>query len=447
MVLRLLGMFLILALGGVLGQDGFPGVFGKITSRPKAGDLAPEINFSKVLHDAGSEPWTTARLSGQVTVLFPFPYVSGNLNLVNDWNTLVGQFTGKPVQFAWITGEKESTLLPFLQEHPINGWVFHDPDGGTGRSYGLEVPQVIIIGPNRTIIGFDRGILIPSNDLINGVLDDRITILPPKPTIEQLRTLSEEGRPRLWSEPQQMPRTEDHRPDFPPSYTVHIAPAHDRLNGGNYAGDDYWSLQGYTVRKLLAEMLGVNPIRVDLPASIDPNTRYDFAIVLPKAEETESKRSLIRQGVEDHFHLVDTRENLLRNVYLVTATDKRPPTSAFEPHADGGSFSSSSFVGFTESGGLDGVPREGGHDLNALTDIGIAGATVDDFCTLLEQELDRPVINETKLDGTFDFEVKIPEHSPQAALKHDFVERVLQQLGLVIAPAQRSVDTIVYRLR
>lgn len=43
--------------------------------------------------------------------------------------------------------------------------------------------------------------------------------------------------------------------------------------------------------------------------------------------------------------------------------------------------------------------------------------------------------------------MKIPEHSPREALKHDFVERVLQQLGLVIAPAQRSVDTVVYRLR
>jgi hypothetical protein len=67
--------------------------------------------------------------------------------------------------------------------------------------------------------------------------------------------------------------------------------------------------------------------------------------------------------------------------------------------------------------------------------------------SISEQELERPVINETKLDGTFDFEVKEPEHSRREALTHDFVERVLQQLDLVIAPAQRSVDTIVYRLR
>jgi uncharacterized protein (TIGR03435 family) len=46
---------------------------------------------------------------------------------------------------------------------------------------------------------------------------------------------------------------------------------------------------------------------------------------------------------------------------------------------------------------------------------------VDGFCNLLEQELDRPVVNETKLDGTYDFEVKMPEHSPREALKHDFV--------------------------
>ena len=110
-----------------------------------------------------------------------------------------------------------------------------------------------------------------------------------------------EGRPRLWSEPQQIPRAEDHRPDFRPSYAVHIAPAHDQVNGGNYAGDDYWSLQGYTVRKLLAEMLGVNPIRVDLPASVDTNTRYDFAIVLPKTEETGSKRWVTETKLTEHW--------------------------------------------------------------------------------------------------------------------------------------------------
>ncbi len=447
MTLRVLGLFLPIAWAGAFGQDAFPGLFGTITSHPKAGDLAPEITFSKVLHSPGSSPWEAADLSGQVTVLFPFPYVSANLNLVDEWNALVGQFAGKPVQFAWVAGEEESTLLPFLQEHPLSGWLFHDPEGGTGRAYGLEEPQAIIIGADRTIIGFDRGSPLPSAETINAVLDDRITIAPPRPTIEQLKTLSESGRVMLGPEPQQMPRSEDHRPDFPPSYAVHIAPANDQLNGGNYAGMDYWSLQGYTVRRLLAEMLDVNPIRIDLPASVDTNTRYDFAIVLPKPEEAESKRTLMRQGVEDYFHLVATRESLLKDVYLVTGSDKKPPASAVDPLASGGGFTSSSFVGFMEVDDPDGPPIERAHNIADLTGLGLGGATVDEFCSMLERELDRPVVNETKLEGKFDFELPEPKLSAQELPKRDFIERLQDQLGLVITPAQRNVETIVYSLR
>ncbi|MGD1094155.1 MAG: redoxin domain-containing protein [Bryobacteraceae bacterium] len=138
MAFRLLGLFLTVALAGVFGQVEFPGLFGKITSRPKAGDSAPEITFTKVLHNSASTPWDSANLNGQVTVLHFLPYVSGNPDAVNRWNALIEQFAGKPVQFAWITGEKESTLLPFLQEHPIKGWLFHDPEGATARSYGLK---------------------------------------------------------------------------------------------------------------------------------------------------------------------------------------------------------------------------------------------------------------------------------------------------------------------
>jgi uncharacterized protein (TIGR03435 family) len=441
--LRLI-LLLAVASANLFAQVEFPGVFGKITTRPEAGDLAPEITFTKVLHTASAEPWTASNLSGQVTVLFPFPYVSGNPNLVDQWNTLVGQFTGKPVQFVWIAGEEESTLLPFLQEHPMQGWVFYDPDKGTGRSYGLEEPQAVIIGVDRRIIGFDRDLPLPSADVINAVLEDRITLTPPKPTFADLKAFSESGRVLLSPEPERMSQPTDHKPDFSPSYAVHITPAHDAVSGGDYAGDDYWSLQGYTVKHLLTQMLDVNSIRIDLPASIDTGILYDVSIVLPKPEDVESKRSLIRQGVEEYFRLTATSENRLRDVYLLTAPDRSPPTSKIDPLAGGGWTSSMSFEVDTSS---DGMPGDPAHSINAITDIGLGGATVDEFCKMLEEDLDRPVVNETKLDGKFDFEVKDPAISAQQTPKGDFVQRLRDQTGLVIAPAQRYVETMVYRLR
>lgn len=446
MIFRLLGLFLIVALGGLFAQDELPGVFGKIASRPRAGDLAPEIRFSKVLSNAGLAPWTSASLSGRVTVLFPFPYVSGNPNLVSRWNALVESFANEPIQFAWIAGEREDTLLPFLQKHPLKGWFFSDPDGATGRAYGLEMPEAIIVGADRRITGFDRSGAIPSEELINAVLQDRITISPPRPTSEQLRALSENGQLLLWPEPQRMSRAADYHPDFAPSYAVHIAPAHHPQDGGNYGGPDYWNLQGYTVPMLLSEVLGVNPVRIVLPASVDTKIRYDFAIVLPKPEDRESMRSLVRQGVQDYFHLAESTESRLRDVYLLTVSDKNPPVSRIDPNADDG-FTSSSSIGFMEVGGRNDAAIERAHDIAALTTLRANNATMDELCGLLESELDRLVVNETGLQGRFDFKVSDTKRSQQELPKRDFVERLRDQLGLIITPAQRDVDTTVYRAR
>jgi hypothetical protein len=43
------------------------------------------------------------------------------------------------------------------------------------------------------------------------------------------------------------------------------------------------------------------------------------------------------------------------------------------------------------------------HQIGAFSNISLPDATVDEFCDMLEQDLDRPVVNETKLDGKFRF--------------------------------------------
>jgi uncharacterized protein (TIGR03435 family) len=226
---------------------------------------------------------------------------------------------------------------------------------------------------------------------------------------------------------------------------VHITPAKDPANGGDFQGMDYWSLQGYTVGSLLAEMLEVNPIRIDLPASVDNKTRYDFSIVLPKDEPPDSLRSLMRRGVEDHFHIASIYEIRLRDVYVLTASAPKLPRAAANDSAGGKS--SSMGVSVLGVAGKEGPTLRAVHQIDAVSNISLPEATVDEFCQMLEDDLDRPVVNETKLDGRFDFEVLEPKVSPHELAKFDFVERLRKQLGLVIAPAQRNVETVVYRLR
>ena len=70
--------------------------------------------------------------------------------------------------------------------------------------------------------------------------------------------------------------------------------------------------------------------------------------------------------------------------------------------------------------GPDEIRDDPSHNIDAITGIGLGSATVDEFCELLERDLDRPVVNETKLDGKFDFEVKDPAAGAQQKLKGPF---------------------------
>ena len=414
------------------------GLYGPISSHVKAGDLAPDIKFAKILNASVAGSWSQTNLSGHVTVLTFMPDTSHNPEIVEQWNAEIKKFDGKLIQFVWITGEKESTLLPWLDQHPIAGWVFLDPKGQTGNDYGMELPANVIVGTDRKIVGFYDE-LTETGDLLKAVEEDRITIAPPDRA--NLKALIESHKLRMNAEPPRMPRPEGNRPAFPPSYTVHISLS----QGGeraNSSGDDLWALKGYTLKEAIDELDDMNPIRVHLPAALDNNKHYDFVLVLPEQENREQKRDRMRQGLLDYFHVLERREDRLVDVYVLSALPNRQPPAA-ESNDDGmGGFNVAGIEFGGMGGGLDAT--SGGmkpQSIASVRSVSING-TVDQFCHWLESGLDRPVVNETTLEGLFKFDVKSSEGK-----QNDFLERLRAQAGIVISPAQRNVETLVFEPR
>jgi uncharacterized protein (TIGR03435 family) len=78
--------------------------------------------------------------------------------------------------------------------------------------------------------------------------------------------------------------------------------------------------------------------------------------------------------------------------------------------------------------------------LDAIRGVFVDG-TVDEFCYRLEDILDRPVVNETNLLGKFALHVE----SSRRAARNDFLDRLRDQLGLLISPAQRQVEMLVFQ--
>ena len=235
-----------------------------------------------------------------------------------------------------------------------------------------------------------------------------------------------------------------HKPDFAPSGTVHISPAAEGNDGGDYSGPDYRSFRGFALPDLIAQIYGVNPIRIDFPSSIDTAKRYDVALVLPQPEDKEQVLERIRQGIQDYFHVVATREQRSMDVYVIAAPNGSPLKAETPAALDGAGTlrrSSSSQIKFEadpetmrkHAGSLLGI--------DALRGIAMTGS-LEDFRTALEESLDHPVVNETNLGGAYVFDVSSSKSGP-----NDFLDHLRDQTGLLIRLEQRTVEIVAIRAR
>jgi uncharacterized protein (TIGR03435 family) len=422
--------FLVFAVGSVFGQAGF---YGPVVVHLKAGDAAPDISFASMLGAPGAASWSQTNLTGKVTVLVFYPDTSHNPQVVTAWNALVEKFAGKPVQFVWVTGEKEDTLLPWLEQHPVKGWVFYDPEGKTGAAYGLELPVGVIVGPDHRIVGFDERIAA-SEETVSAALAGKITTT--RPDAEAMQAFEESGAVLLQPRPRTMPRFNSFRPNFEPSETLHVSVSKGE-GRGSFGGDDFISLQGFDVREAIRAVYKDTPIRVRLPAALDNDKRYDFALVLPQAVSREKLNEYFRKGLEEYFHVTARRENRLVDVYVVTAVPGRRAPAVDASNGFGGGISGGGYEIEAEAGAnvTKGGMKPAG--IGAMRSVSIDG-TVDNFCEMLEEGLDRPVVNETHLEGEFKFHVK-----SSGKETNDFLDRLREETGLVITPGQRNVAMLV----
>ena len=429
---------LALSFSGALAQIS---LYGPTEAHLVAGDAAPDIAFTQVLSAPGSRQWDQSNLQGQLTILVFSLRPSQNPQIVTLWNKLVDKYADKPVQFLFVSGEPESTLLPWLGQHPIKGWVFQDLDGKTGNAYGLHSPSTVFIGMDGKILGFGFGGFPPQDAEVDAALEGRINTK--RPTRATWKAFQNSHLVLLNAEPFRFPSADEYKPKIPPSYVLHVSPSPEE-EGGNFSGPDFKFLRSYTLREAISNVyfdeLSVNPNRVFLPQALDDNRRYDFSLVLPEAEDQNQIKSRMQQGIEDYFHLTVRRENRLLDVYVVTVTPGYAPPvvkrADNEMRAGGG------------GGGID-FERNPADDsgtmeplsLNAVRGISYSG-TVDGFCRMLEGALDRPVIDETNWDGEIKIRVERKDESTKP-----FPERLREQFGLDISPTQRSIETLIFDLR
>ena len=226
-------------------------------------------------------------------------------------------------------------------------------------------------------------------------------------------------------------------------YEVHIAATTLKAGSTSIAiGSDSWSARGYDLRTLIAQVYNVDVRRIDLPEGFATDARYDVSLDLATDASPETMQQVLEDAIEKKFSVTIQPESRPMEVYVLTAPNG--PGAAMHRHS------------FAVQGGLkslvsQGDEAEAGDDLQRITYMGkdcsgvssggisVSGGTMSEFRRTLEPDLDRVLLDETHLAGSYDF--KIGNYGNQDEL----FKLLHDQLGLEVTRAERNVTVVAVR--
>jgi uncharacterized protein (TIGR03435 family) len=211
---------------------------------------------------------------------------------------------------------------------------------------------------------------------------------------------------------------------------VHISPTAMQANSVSLEkGSDTWNARGYELKALIAEIYDIDVRQVDLDDSSNTNSRYDLTVTLPKEIAPEEMQSLLADAVQKKFGLDIKPE--VRSMYVYAIMAPNGPGSGLRLHAAAPGQGTEDAGEIKYAGrGCFGVTAEG---------VSVIGKTIAEFTRTLQPDMDRLLIDETKLSGAYDFE--IGKYTGQ-----DELFRLLRdQLGLVVKPVERKVTVLRVR--
>jgi uncharacterized protein (TIGR03435 family) len=239
------------------------------------------------------------------------------------------------------------------------------------------------------------------------------------------------------------------KPDVDPSDHAYITPT-KRRPGDSYGAtvDDFWVLEGRRVREVLAEVCELPESRVG-HSTIDDSLRFDFVLV-PLARRTHREmQRLLRESIARHFRLELIRDVREEDVYSMTAP---AGVSAPVQPSSGGLFSWSFDFAEDETAPNDEEARARFFEhANALTGrtpanvpetrtMSMGGtSSLADLCQMLEGVLGRPVVDETGIEGSIEFDIRDSQGAD------GLLEDLRERYGLAVTPVRRKIERLVLR--
>jgi uncharacterized protein (TIGR03435 family) len=298
-----------------------------------------------------------------------------------------------------------------------------------------------LIDTSGKIAGFT--FMAPEERQIQAVLDGHAIAINGYASDAQMDSILAGTAVRVEAEPFRSPPPPQ-KPDLPPSDEVHISLSKTKGTIGSIA-PDHWMQRGFELTAILSQIMGTNPSRIELPPSLDNESKYDFVLVPPGEEDEETMNRQVREGIEKYFHVNIARAIRPMDVFVMSAMEGKTPPSKPESEAFGGGIGVSSQWFKLPEGtaptreALDEALRRSMATAE-LTAITALSSSMDDFRRRLEDGLHRPIVDETKLTGIYDFKIR-----GEAQTTEEFLSMLRDQLGITLTPTRRSIEMIVVR--
>ncbi len=197
---------------------------------------------------------------------------------------------------------------------------------------------------------------------------------------------------------------------------------------------------------VMSQAFGVHYWQISAPRWLD-DARFDITATMAPDTTKDQFRAMLRQMLTTHFKLVWHAEEMAVTGFALRLGPGGARFDAVDNSRDGAPESVSLKGGRNgrqfDGDGFSWAPLHAGLNLGfALGRIRVRsiGATIDEFVTLLSNQLERPVTNETGLRGKYNFTLTYertgiggappPSRLPESEYAPGLVEALSKQLGL-----------------
>ncbi len=356
---------------------------------------APDLHVMQWLQapDGFSGQWSGLR--GKVVVLeFWATWCSPCITAIPHLNQLANDFRNEGVVFLAVTDDDSERLNRFLAKQHMDAIIGIDTERKNWETFAVpSIPHTVLIGRDGHIIGST----LPENitaEVLREVLAGKSPALPPKEGVES---------DLEWDE-----HSVEWQDGVPPSMYAIIKPIKTTTSGA-WPRPDHITADGVPLSLLVQLAYQTDHYHLDWQMPKDERM-YRAAFRVPE-ERKERLLPFMRQTLSEMFGIQARWLDEPRDVYVLHRIEGRSPL--LESRTD----------------------KELSQMLRGK--ITLRHQPISKLCEMLTNSFDAVVLDETGMDGRYDFDILYQPGQPEVT------REALKEIGLEVVKARRSIQILV----